>query len=67
MIRNLSFSCFCFNGIKFSKLKCLIDIVAKFFTHFWINIVKKKYNFVRFVQVYEFGVLGFYVLKKVLS
>ena len=38
-----------------------MDIVAKFFL---INIVKKKYNFFRFVQIYEFGVLGFYVLKK---
>ena len=51
----------------FCKLKCFINIVAKFFTNLWINIVKKKYNFFKFVQVYEFGVLGFYVLKKVLS
>ena len=56
MIRNLYFSCFCFNGIKFSKLKCFIDIIAKFFTNIWINIVKKKYSFFRFVQVYEFRV-----------
>ena len=33
----------------------------------WINIVGKKYNLFRFFQVYEFGVLGFHVLKKVLS
>ena len=49
----------------YCKLKCFINIVAKFFTNLWINIVKKKYNFFKFV--YEFGVLGFYVLKKVLS
>ena len=48
-----------FHGIKFSKLKSLIDIVAKFFTDISINIVKKKYNFFRFVQVHEFTVLGF--------
>ena len=53
MIRHLYFSCFCFNGIKFSKLKCFIDIIAKFFTNIRINIVKKKYSFFRFVQVYE--------------
>ena len=41
-----------------------MDIVAKFFL---INIVKKKYNFFRFVQIYEFGVRGFYVLKKLFS
>ena len=35
-------------------MKCFIDIVAKFFTNKWINIVKKKYNFFRFFQVYEF-------------
>ena len=51
-----------FYGIKFSKLKCFIDIVAKLFTNIWIDIVKKIYNFFRFVQLYEFGVLGFYVL-----
>ena len=39
-----------FNRIKLSKLKCFIDIVAKFFTNIWIKIVKKKYNFFRFVQ-----------------
>ena len=55
-----------FCGMIFCKLKCFINIVAKFFTNLWINIVKKKYNFFKFVQVYEFGVLGFYVLKKVL-
>ena len=43
-----------FYGIKFPiKLNCFIDIVAKFFTSIWINIVKKKYydTFFRFVQV----------------
>ena len=28
MTRIHHFSCFCFNGIKLSKLKCFIDIVA---------------------------------------
>ena len=42
-------------------------LLAKFFTNIWIDIVRKKYNFFRFVHVYEFGVLGFYVLEKVLS
>ena len=56
-----------FHGIKFSKLKCFIDIIAKIFTNIWINIVEKKYNFFLFVQIYHFGVLGFYVLKKVRS
>ena len=54
-----------FHGISFSKLKCFIDIDANFFTNMWINIVTKKYNLFRFVQVYDFRVLGFYVLKKV--
>ena len=45
-----------FYGIIFSKLKCFIDILAKTFlqTCGWINIVKTKYNFFRFFQVYEF-------------
>ena len=48
-----------FHEVSFSKLKCLIDIVAKFFfTNMWINIVKKRYNFFRFVQINEFGVLA---------
>ena len=59
-----------FYGINSSKLKCFIDMVssmvAKFFRNISTNIVKKKHNFFRFVQVYEFAVLGFYVLKKVL-
>ena len=42
-------------------------MVAKFFTNTWINIVKKNYNLFLFVEVYEFGALGLYVLKKVLS
>ena len=33
-----------FHGIKFSKIKCFIDIIAKIFTNIWINIVKKKYS-----------------------
>ena len=33
-----------FHGIKFSKMKCFIDIIAKIFTNIWINIVKKKYS-----------------------
>ena len=53
-----------FYGINSSKLKCFIDVVAKFFTNISTNIVKKKHNFFRFVQVYEFAVLSFYVLKK---
>ena len=58
-----------FYRIKFSKLKCFIDMYSSqvFFTNISINIVKKKYNFFRFVQVYEFGLLGLYVLKKLLS
>ena len=44
-----------FYGIIFAKLKCFIDILAKtFFTNMWINIVKTKYNFFRFFQVYKF-------------
>ena len=57
-----------FYRIKFSKLKCFIDIYSShvfFYQH--VNIVKKKYNFFRFVQVYEFEVLRLYVLKKLLS
>ena len=46
-----------FYGIKFSKLKCFIGIV----------LLKKSITFLRFVQVYEFAVLGFCVLKKLLS
>ena len=34
-----------FHGMLFCKLKCFINIIAKFFTNLWINIVKKKYNF----------------------
>ena len=34
-----------FYGIKFFKLKCFIDIVAKLFTNTWIDIVRKIYNF----------------------
>ena len=47
---------FLFYGIIFSKLKCFIDMLAKTFlqTCGWINIVKTKYNFFRFFQVYEF-------------
>ena len=57
-----------FHEVSFFKLKCFIDIEDKFFTNTWIhNIVKKSYNFFRFVQINEFGVLGFYVLKKVFS
>ena len=33
-----------FQGIKFSKMKCFIDIIPKIFTNIWINIVKKKYS-----------------------
>ena len=52
-----------FHEVSFSKLKCLIDIVAKFFlTNMWINIVKKRYNFFRFVQINEFGVLAWLLL-----
>jgi len=47
-----------FHEVSFSKLKCFIDIVAKFFYNIWINIVKKIYNFFRFVQINEFGVLA---------
>ena len=37
---------FLFYGIKFSKLKFLIDIVAKFFTNYIsINIVKRDITF----------------------
>ena len=57
-----------FHGISLSKLtcflKCFRDIVAKFFPNIWINIVKQIYNLFRFVQVYEFGGLGFYFLEK---
>ena len=33
-----------FHGIKFSKFKCFIVIIAKIFTNISINIVKKKYS-----------------------
>ena len=36
-----------FHEVSFSKLKCFIYIVAKFFlTNIWINIVKKRYNLI---------------------
>ena len=32
-----------FYEIKFSKLKCFIDVAAKYFINIWTNIVGKKY------------------------
>ena len=44
-----------FHGIKFSKMKYFIDIIAKIFSNGSI-LLKRNIVFFRFLQVYEFRV-----------